>query len=100
MKLHAIKEPFNDHQRLLRRFLNGTVNIEKLQGLSEARRQFILRSITFWFSWPTAGIGNNVALRVTDWNGNPLCHHAFGAKTCAKIHNRLQRQTAFAKKVW
>ena len=45
MELHAAEKPFNDDKRLVRRFLDGPVNVEKLQRLSEALGQLVFRGV-------------------------------------------------------
>ena len=38
-----------------------------------------------WFAGEAARVCNDVAFRVVDGNGDPLRHHAFGAKAHAEI---------------
>ena len=50
-----------------------------------------------WFAGESACIGDDLAFRVLDRNGNPLRHHAFGTEADAEIHDGFERQSAFGE---
>ena len=97
MELHAIEESFNDHKRLVRRFLDGPVNVEQLLRFAETLGQFVFGRSLGWLAGEAACIRNDLAFRVLDRNGNPVRHHAFGAKADAKIHDGFECQPAFGE---
>src|ERR1039458_6584796 len=97
VELHAIEESFNDDKGHIPWFLAGAVNVEQFLRFTETLRQLVFGRSLGWLAGETTSVGDNLAFRVLDGNGNPIRHHAFGTEAHAEIHNGFERESPFGK---
>src|SRR5262245_45652371 len=90
----AIEESLDNHERMAGRLLDGPVEVEKLQRLSEAGRELVFRRIAGRFSWPASGVGDDLAVWIVNRNHDTAGHHPLGAVTKAEPGDDLRSQTS------
>ena len=99
MELHAAEESFNNDQRFVRRFLDGTLQIEHFLPLPKAGGEFVFWRAFGRITRPATGVGDQFAFGVVNRNDDAADHQTLVAGEIAKteINDGFLADAAFRK---